>query len=492
MNVHFSDTFPSDVTLCFVPVSTTDQDFSGVLESLGVTCGELREFLSKKSTKEISSVVGSKLYLFLKLDASESLVALIHKFRKNARNYKDYPSKSWVLNLLHIHSSETCEKLTQACIHGLITSTQNIGKSKTTTDFEHSLCDKNASLTIISEYSDQLKSKAEEFKNLAMAHLHAMNLGNAPSNKKDVNYMAAYCEVLARKEGIEIEIFQKDRLEIEGFRALLAVNRGSEYPAKFILLKYNLTAIDRPLVALVGKGVLFDTGGINLKPSDNLFLMKSDMCGAAAVLSVLEAVARSKLNIRLVVAIPLTDNAIDAKSTKPGDVIGSYNGKTIEVIDTDAEGRLCLADAISYVCRNYSPDYLIDIATLTGSAARALGQHYAALFSNSDELSGILSHLGNLTGEKVWRMPLDEAYREDLHSDVADLANYSNKPTAGAISAALFLQEFVENTRHWAHIDIAGTAYTSSEFGKQRNATGYGVVLLYHFIKKISENEKNS
>ncbi|MFN4298970.1 MAG: leucyl aminopeptidase family protein [Thermaurantimonas sp.] len=488
MNVHFSDNFPSEVTLCFVPLCNDGPDFSGNLERFGVNSSHFREFLSKKSTKEFATVVGSALYVFIKTDPSESFLAVMQKFRKAARDYKEYPSKSWALDLLHIQSLDTCERLAQACIHGLITSTQNIGKNKTTIDFEHTLCDENASLTIVSLFSDKLNSKAEEFKNLARAHLNAMNLGNAPSNKKDVNYMAAYCEVLARKTGVEIEIYHKDRLEIEGFRALLAVNRGSEYPAKFILLKYNMSANDRPLIALVGKGVLFDTGGINLKPSDNLFLMKSDMCGAAAVLSVIEAVALSKLNIRLLAAVPFTDNAIDAKSTKPGDVIGSYNGKTIEVIDTDAEGRLCLADAISYVCKNYSPNYLIDIATLTGSAARALGQHYAALFSNSDKLSALLSQVGKNTGEKVWPMPLDEAYREDLHSDVADLANFSNKPTAGAISAALFLQEFVENTQHWAHIDIAGTAYTSSEFGKQRNATGFGVILLYHLIKNISEN----
>ncbi|GCD76587.1 putative cytosol aminopeptidase [Thermaurantimonas aggregans] len=488
MNVHFSDHFPSEVTLCFVPIGNDDQDLTVLLERFGINSTNFSEFLSKKTTREFTTVTGSVLYVFLKTDASEAFVPVMQKFRKAARNYKDFPTKSWVLSLLHIQSSDTCEKLAQAFIHGLITSTQNIGKNKTIIDFEHSLCEKDASLTVVSAYSEQLKSKTEEFKNLAKAHLTAMNLGNAPSNKKDVNYMAAYCEVLARKTGVEIEIFHKERLEIEGFRALLAVNRGSEYPAKFILLKYNMSATDRPLVALVGKGVLFDTGGINLKPSDNLFLMKSDMCGAAAVLSAIEAVAHSKLNIRLLVAVPLTDNAIDAKSTKPGDVIGSYNGKTIEVIDTDAEGRLCLADAISYVCRNYSPDYLIDIATLTGSAARALGQHYAALFSNSDELTASLLQIGKNTGEKVWPMPLDEDYREDLHSDIADLANYSNKPTAGAISAALFLQEFVEKTRHWAHIDIAGTAYTSSEFGKQRNASGFGVVLLYHLIKNISEN----
>ena len=487
MNISVEKQLPEGDILCFIPYKSDETLLKKVLSSLSVFHTDTLRFLSRSSTKEFTIPSEGRLFLFIKIEG-ESFGPLMRKFRKVARSYREYPVKHWALYALHIESPDECEQLSRAFIHGCITSTQNPGKNKTTTDFDHSLCEEGASLTIISHFEDHLRTKINSFQSVAKAHLNAMILGNSPSNKKDVNYMAAYCKVLAEKYSLEIELFDHERLELEGFKALLAVNRGSETPAKMVILKYNLSATHLPLVGLIGKGVLFDTGGINLKPSENLFLMKSDMCGAAAVLGAIEAIAATKCNARVVVAIPLTDNAIDAKSTKPGDVIGSYNGKTIEVIDTDAEGRLCLADAISYICRTYRPDYLIDVATLTGSAARALGIHYAALFSTSDQLTDMLRNVGNTIGEKLWPMPMDPDYKEDLHSDVADLANFSNKPTAGAISAALFLQEFVENTPHWAHIDIAGTAFTSSEFGKQRTATGFGALLLYSFVHALESS----
>lgn len=487
MKIDFSPQLNPDISLCFVPIADSEA-IAQVVTQIAHENHLIEEFLNKKGISNIHVVYGQRLHVLVKVNTDKSFSAIVAEFRKAIRGVKDFPSGSWAIDLSMISDKNFSEILARAWVHACVVSLQKIGKNKTTEENYHSLNSDTARLQLVTPYADLIRNKVFEQVVVANAQLNAMTLGNAPSNKKDIAFLTAYCEIMARKAGLEIEIFDLDRLMVEGFKALLAVNRGSEQPARFILLKYNLSASDLPLIAFVGKGVIFDTGGINLKPTDNLFLMKSDICGAAAVLGATEAIALNRCKIRLITAIPLTDNAIDAKSTKPGDVIGSYNGKTIEVIDTDAEGRLCLADALSYVSRNYSPDYIIDIATLTGSAARALGQHYAALFSPNEKLLDILRSAGLATGEKLWPLPLDDDYKEDLHSDVADLANFSNKPTAGAISAALFLKEFVDNPSNWAHIDIAGTAFIPSEFGKQRNASGFGVQLLYQFVKSIENN----
>jgi leucyl aminopeptidase len=236
----------------------------------------------------------------------------------------------------------------------------------------------------------------------------------------------------------------------------------------------------------VGKGVTFDTGGISIKPSSNMHYMKSDMGGAAAVLGIVELAARLKLPFHLVGAIPATENSVDAKSIRPGDVIGSYNGKTIEVIDTDAEGRLILADGLSYVVRHFQPEVLIDLATLTGSCIRALGTYAGGLFANNDELANSLLQAGEATGERLWRLPLWDEYRKELNSDVADIKNFSGSPAAGAITAAKFLEDFIEKHANWAHLDIAGMAMADSEFSSQKSATGFGIRLLLEFLQKLA------
>jgi leucyl aminopeptidase len=213
--------------------------------------------------------------------------------------------------------------------------------------------------------------------------------------------------------------------------------------------------------------------------------MKSDMAGAATVMGTIEAAARLKLPVSLTVAIPVTDNLIDARSVKPGDVIGSYSGKTIEVIDTDAEGRLILADALAWLVKNSDTKHLVDVATLTGDAVRSLGFHAAALFSNNNDLAAQLTAVGSRCGERLWQLPLWEEYLEELGSDVADLRNLGTKPVGGAITAAKFLEQFVGNHPSWAHLDVAGTAFGDTEFGKQKNATGFGIRLLVSFIEDV-------
>ena len=216
-----------------------------------------------------------------------------------------------------------------------------------------------------------------------------------------------------------------------------------------------------------------------------MHFMKSDMSGAAAVLGTFQAVASLQLPVKLTGFLPIAENAIGSYAIRPGDILSSYNGKSIEVIDTDAEGRLILADALSYLIRNYNPDVILDIATLTGSIVGALGNHAAGLFSNNDDLAHHLMAIGKSSGDQLWRMPLFEAIKDDLKSDVADLRNFSGLPTAGSISAAKFLEEFIDQHPAWAHLDIAGVAFDKTEMTQLKSATGFGVRLLTEWIANL-------
>ena len=215
-----------------------------------------------------------------------------------------------------------------------------------------------------------------------------------------------------------------------------------------------------------------------------MHLMKSDMGGAAAVFGAMELAAKLQLPINLIGIVPACENAVDGKAFKPSDVIGSYSGKTIEIIDTDAEGRLILADGLNYMVKNFQPDVMIDLATLTGSCIATLGYHAAGMFTNNDELAQKLTQAADQTGERLWRLPLWDVYKEDISSDIADVRNYSGKPMAGAISATKFLEVFTENHQNWVHLDIAGTAFGDTEFAPQRAGTAFGVRLLLEFLEE--------
>jgi leucyl aminopeptidase len=269
--------------------------------------------------------------------------------------------------------------------------------------------------------------------------------------------------------------------------ALLAVSQGSAAPPVFAILEYRYSGGPaRAAVGLVGKGVTFDTGGLSIKPSTNMHLMKSDMGGAAAVFGVFAAAARLQLPVHLIGVAPMTENCVDAKAFKPSDVISSHSGKTIEIIDTDAEGRLLLADGLSYLASQYQLDAIIDLATLTGSTVRTLGYHAAALFCNNDRLSNQLFQAGMRTGERLWRFPLWDIYKEEIKSDIADVRNFSGRPIAGAIGAAKFLEAFINGHPAWAHLDIAGVAFNDSEFAAQTSATGFGIRLLLNFLEEFT------
>ncbi|MFK7971902.1 MAG: leucyl aminopeptidase [Bacteroidia bacterium] len=333
-------------------------------------------------------------------------------------------------------------------------------------------------------HNTQVHGATHDAERIVEVQARIMDLVNKPGSHVHAQYLAEWAVASGKENGFEVDIFDKKRLEKEGFGALLGVNQGSERPPVFILMQYKHAAA-KQTIGLVGKGVTFDTGGISIKGSRNMHLMKSDMGGAAAVLGTIEAAAKLKLPVNIVAAVPATDNMPDGNAINPGDVLTSYSGKTIEVIDTDAEGRLILADGLSYVEKNFKPDVLIDFATLTGAAVISLGYHAGALFTPNDALASALYDAGQRSRERVWRMPIWEEYASMMDTDIADIKNYGGPP-AGAITAATFLQTFTNKHSAWAHMDIAGMALQQGAFGKDRMATGFGLRLMINYLQNLS------
>ncbi len=307
---------------------------------------------------------------------------------------------------------------------------------------------------------------------------------STPSNEKAPQKLARSMVNLAKKEGLKIQLINERQLIQKKFGAMLAVSAGSQSKPCLVVLEHK-PAGAKKTIALIGKGVTFDSGGLNIKTGGSMSDMKSDMSGAAAVAATMIAVAKLKPKLNVIGAIPLVENMPSGKATRPGDIIRSYAGKTVEIGNTDAEGRLILIDAMSYVVKKYKPQTMIDLATLTGACVVALGEKIAAVFSNNDQLAGAIVASGQKTHERCWHMPLPDDYKELLKSDFADMNNISSTRWGGAITAALFLSEFAGDT-HWAHIDIAGPAYAKKENAYcGPGGTGFGVRLLCDLIGKI-------
>ena len=305
----------------------------------------------------------------------------------------------------------------------------------------------------------------------------ARTLGNLPGNICTPSYLADQARKLGKAhKKLKVSVLGEAAMEKLGMGSLLSVSRGSREPARLISLEYSGGRKgDRP-VALVGKGVTFDSGGISIKPSPAMDEMKFDMCGAASVLGTLQACAEMDLPINVVGVIPTTENLPDGNASKPGDIVTSMSGQTIEVLNTDAEGRLILCDALTW-CGKFKPDVVVDIATLTGACVIALGAHAAGLLSNDDELAEALAAAGDYAADRAWRLPLWDDYQPQLDSNFADMANIGGRE-AGTITAACFLSRFTEDYR-WAHLDIAGVAWKQ---GKEKGATGRPVSLLTQFL----------
>ena len=326
----------------------------------------------------------------------------------------------------------------------------------------------------------------------AKAITRARDLVHTPSNIKTPAWMATKAQEFAKGTGLKVRVLAgKDLKEFGGLRA---VGFSSPNPGpRFIEIQYSpankkTTHKALPHVVLVGKGITFDTGGINLKrPYDNMIAMKSDMAGAAAILATLTALEELQPNVRVTALMMCAENAFSGTAQRPSDVITHYGGTTVEVIDTDAEGRLVLADGLAYADKNLDPDYLIDIATLTGAATLGLGKQYAAMYTRDEKLARELEKAGSDSGDRVWHMPLIDDYKDALASDIADFNHLAKKAkySAGSVTAALFLEHFAGD-RRWVHLDIAGTARSETDSGENpKGGTGFGVRLLTQWIMNL-------
>ncbi len=304
----------------------------------------------------------------------------------------------------------------------------------------------------------------------------AKDLGNLPPNVCTPSYLAEQALALGKTYQFKVEVLERDALKKLGMGSFLGVAQGSEEPPKFIIMQHLKGKKEQKPVVLVGKGITFDTGGISLKPGSEMDEMKYDMCGAASVLGTFKAIAAMNLPLNVIGVIPTCENMPDGRATRPGDVLTSMSGLTIEVLNTDAEGRLILCDALTYVER-FEPSAVIDVATLTGACVIALGHHASGLFSNNDALAAELLQAGVVSLDRAWHMPMWEDYQSLLDSNFADMANIGGR-AAGSITAACFLARFAKKY-DWAHLDVAGTAWKS---GKEKGGTGRPVPLLTEFL----------
>jgi leucyl aminopeptidase len=335
-----------------------------------------------------------------------------------------------------------------------------------------------ASVSLVVAKGDEAAAKAALSRAQAVTSGIALarELANLPGNHCTPGKLASTALEIGKVHGLKVEVLERKDCEKLGMGSFLAVAQGSAEPCKFIVAQYAGGPRKQPPIVLVGKGITFDTGGISLKPGAEMDEMKFDMGGAASVLGTLKAVAAAKAKVNLVVIVPATENMPGGKAVKPGDVVTSMSGQTIEILNTDAEGRLILCDALTYAER-FKPELVIDVATLTGACVIALGNHRSGLFSPDDALAAELQAAGDAALDPAWRMPLDEEYDEALKSNFADIPNIGGR-AGGAITAAMFLKRFTAKLR-WAHLDIAGTAWKS---GAGKGATGRPVGLLAEFV----------
>ena len=493
MQLHLVPNRTQDAAALVVPLLQAD-DLTARLAEIGRWLNVNAEGLQATYTAEAGEVQTH----YLKTAKAVQTVYLVglgntrlaHQWRQTLRGFfYDHKNKLGTrvqVDLTHGELDLDGAALVDACVSGALLSRYRIGaytsEAADTTGF---LSEELHFDVVVQTPTDKLREAMQTARHAADIQQGIMALVDAPANRKRPRRLADWAVNAGKQYGFSVEVFEKPRLEKEGFHGLLAVNRGSEDAAIFILMEYKGKGATGPKFGLVGKGVTFDTGGLSIKPSTNMHYMKSDMGGAAAVLGTMAYAAARELPVHLIAAVPVTDNSVDSLSIKPSDVIESYSGKTIEVIDTDAEGRLILADGLAYLVKHHQPDVLLDLATLTGSCIRALGYVAGGLFSQNDELAEQLYAAGQRTGERLWRLPLWDDYGDWIKSDVADVKNYSGKPMAGATTAGKFLEHFTNGHGRWAHLDIAGMAVSDSKFSRQKSATGFGPRLLTDFFEAV-------
>lgn len=328
------------------------------------------------------------------------------------------------------------------------------------------------------------QQKYTDFECLREGIFKTREMVTEPANVMDPDKILEEAEDL-KKLGVKVNCLDKKDLEKLGMNAMIGVGLGSDKPTYLITMEYK-TDKSKPTIALVGKGLTFDSGGLCIKPARRMGEMKGDMTGAAVVIGAVKSMALRQINANIVGVIGVVENMISGSAQKPGDVVISMSGKSIEVDNTDAEGRLVLADALWYTQEKFNPDVMVDFATLTGAIQIALGHEFAGLFSNSEVLATKLAQSSRNVGEKLWELPLHDSYEDDLKSQIADIINTGAGRGAGSITAALFLKHFVKDTIKWAHIDIAATEWDSKNRAlSQKGATGFGVALINDFVESF-------
>lgn len=421
-------------------------------------------------------LVGLGKYEELKIESFKNAIA---KGAKKARELKLNDYSVEFISAAHMCPGTICKSIVQA----LRLSTYTFDKYKTDGDkktYTPNVYLVNAPVDKL----DRLNTKLEEINQVINGVIEARNLVNEPANVIYPETLAERVSVLGKENGFEVEIFDEKQIQELGMKAFYEVGKGSEKLPRLIVMRYMGDSENEEIFGLVGKGLTFDTGGYSLKPTASMDTMKSDMAGAAAVIGTMCAVAQNKLKANVVAVVAACENAISGGSYKPGDIIGSMAGKTIEILNTDAEGRLTLVDAITYIIEKEKASKVVDVATLTGAALVALGTTTTAVISNNDEFYNELLEEAEKTGEKFWKLPDYDDYKKLIKSDIADLKNVGGR-NAGTITAGLFIGEFVEG-KPWLHLDIAGTSWADSSLNEYagKGATGVPVYTLYSMIEK--------
>ena len=473
-NINVVDNFSGTI---LIPVFETHAKSLIPIEFHGVSVAS-KVFYGKKDTHYVVDKYNST-HIFIGIGKDSDYKSMKTIFRRISSLYKDLFHTNVALVLPESFAPEH----TEAAIVGLMLGTYDLGHYKSIKEI-HPFLNPNFELHLFSK-KDHGTPVSKALK-IANAQLEIMKLVDLPPNTITPKYLANWASETGKKHGFEVETLGFEAAEKAGLGSFLAVGKGSQNEPQFVIMNYVPENYNDKTkhIGLVGKGITFDTGGLNIKTLA-MEQMKCDMAGGAAVLGAMQLIADLKIPVKITAIVPCAENSVDAKSFLPSDVIQSYSGHSIEIIDTDAEGRLVLADGLSYLIKNFNPEYIVDIATLTGSCIGTFGHECAGLFTNNSELSKRIQVAGDSIGERLWQLPLWDCYKKDIESDIADVKNYSGKPLAGAITAAKFLEFFTEDHQFWAHLDIAGVAFGDDEFAKSKHATAFGVHLLTTFIENL-------
>jgi leucyl aminopeptidase len=465
---------------------------NGIDASLATTINEII------NNKEFKAVLGSNIILYMLGDGQIKKVMLIglgkrEKFTKETARIVAGKAalKAKEIGLADISvipfSNKLDEGLIEAIAEGILLSLYSFKQYKTNDEASNF-----SGLRQVTVITNSESSKYQEIINkvnlVIQAVFFARDLGNLPPNECSPAYLANVATSLGNEYQMKTRIIERYEMESIKLAGVVAVGKGSNNPPKMIIIEYNGAHGEQSPYLLVGKAVTFDTGGISLKPGDKMDEMKFDKCGGCTVLGILKAASSLKIPVNIVGIIPCVENMPSATSYRPGDIIQMHNGKTVEVLNTDAEGRIILADAISYGINSYNPKAIIDLATLTGACIIALGANVAAAIGTSKELINNLTRISQETGEKIWELPLFDEFHDQLRSNVADIKNIGGRP-GGAITAAAFLSNFTDNIP-WVHLDIAGTAWTQEGTYERsynpKGATGFGLRTIVKLLEESS------